>query len=59
MCYRGRVRGNYMYYPQCDKPARHNAKNDIEAQWRLVARKASEFSSERTIVSDLIYTEAT
>ena len=59
MCYRGRVRGNYMYYPQSDRPARPNAKNNIEAQWRLVARKASEFSSERTIVTDLIYTEAT
>ncbi|MBC8245271.1 MAG: hypothetical protein H8E20_12845, partial [Verrucomicrobia bacterium] len=59
MCYRGRVRGNYMYYPQSDRPARPNAKNDVEAQWRLVARKASDFSSERSIVTDLIYTLAT
>jgi len=59
MCYRGRVRGNYMYYPQSDRRARPDAKNDVEAQWRLVARKGSDFSSERTIVTDLIYTLAT
>ena len=59
MCYRGRVRGNYMYYPQSDLPAKLNAKSEVEAQWRLVARKASDFSSQRSIVTDLIYTEAT
>ncbi len=59
MCYRGRVRGNYMYYPQSGQLARPNPKNDMEAQWRLVATKAVQFSPESTIVTDLIYTEAT
>ena len=59
MCYRGRVRGNYMYYPQSGQLARPNPKNDMEAQWRLVATKSVQFSSESTIVTDLIYTEAT
>ena len=59
MCYRGRVRGNYMYYPQSDRLALPNPKNDMVAQWRLVATKAGQFSSSSTIVTDLIYTEAT
>ena len=59
MCYRGRVRGNYMYYPQSAQLARPNPKNDMEAQWRLVATKSGQFSPESTIVTDLIYTEAT
>jgi len=59
VCYRGWVRVNYMYYPQSDRPARPNSKSDNEAQWRLVATKASDFSSQRSIVTDIIHTEAT
>ena len=59
VCYRGWVRVNYIYYPQSDRPARPNSKSDNEAQWRLVATKASDFSSQRSIVTDIIHIEAT
>jgi prepilin-type N-terminal cleavage/methylation domain-containing protein len=54
----GRVRGNYMYYPQSETPARPNPAPD-EQEWRLVADKTTQLTATRTIVTDLIYTEAT
>jgi prepilin-type N-terminal cleavage/methylation domain-containing protein len=55
---RANVRGNYMYYPQSDKPARQSP-NPGEAEWCLVAEKSSELVSRRSIVTDLIYTART
>jgi prepilin-type N-terminal cleavage/methylation domain-containing protein len=49
------VRGNYMYYPQSDAPARKNPREN-EVEWRLVADKASQLVAHRSITTDLIYT---
>ncbi len=56
--HRNRVRVNYMYYPQSDVPPRLNPVAGQE-EWRLVAEKSTQLVSQRTIVTDLIYTEAT
>jgi prepilin-type N-terminal cleavage/methylation domain-containing protein len=53
-----RVRVNYMYYPQSDRPVREDPPAGQET-WRLTAEKITEFVSHRTIVTDLIYTTAT
>ena len=49
------VRGNYMYYPQSDRPAKAAPKPG-EEEWSLVAEKSSQLVAQRTIVTDLIYT---
>jgi hypothetical protein len=54
----GRVRGNYMYYPQSDREVRPDPPAGQE-EWRLVAKKAGELASRRSMVTDLIYTVAT
>lgn len=54
----GNVRGNYMYYPQSDTPAKANPP-EAEREWTLVAQKTSQLMSRRTVVTDLIYTVAT
>jgi len=54
----GRVRCNYMYYPQSDRPADLNAPVGLE-EWRLNATKSGELSSQRSMTTDLIYTVAT
>jgi len=56
--YGGRVRINYMYYPQSNRPAKTNPAPGRE-EWRLVAKKSTELNSSRTMVTDLIYTVAT
>jgi len=48
------VRGNYMYYPQSDRPK--PAPKPGEEEWSLVAEKSSQFVAQRSIVTDLIYT---
>ncbi|MBI2928838.1 MAG: prepilin-type N-terminal cleavage/methylation domain-containing protein [Verrucomicrobia bacterium] len=52
------VRGNYMYYPQSDTPAKKNPREN-EVEWRLVAEKASQLVAHRSITTDLIYTVRT
>ena len=49
------VRGNYMYYPQSDQPAKKSPQPG-EEEWSLVAEKTSELVSQRTVITDLIYT---
>ena len=52
------VRGNYMYYPQSDQPAK-TAPKPGEEEWSLVAEKSSQLVSQRSMVTDLIYTVKT
>jgi prepilin-type N-terminal cleavage/methylation domain-containing protein/prepilin-type processing-associated H-X9-DG protein len=47
------VRGNYMYYPQSEQPAK-NAPKPGEEEWTLVAEKSSQLVSQRSAVTDLI-----
>lgn len=54
----GRVRGNYMYYPQSNQPHR-SPQPPAEIEWRRVAEKTTELVAQRTMVTDLIYTVAT
>ncbi len=51
---RENVRGNYMYYPQSDRPK--PSPKPGEEEWSLVAEKSSQFVAQRSIVTDLIYT---
>lgn len=55
---RNDVRGSYMYYPQSDQLAK-KAPRPGEEEWSLVAEKASQLVSQRTLVTDLIYTVRT
>jgi prepilin-type N-terminal cleavage/methylation domain-containing protein/prepilin-type processing-associated H-X9-DG protein len=50
----GRVRINYMYYPQTDRNLTRGNTN-----WVETALKSTELSATRTTVTDLIYTRAT
>jgi prepilin-type N-terminal cleavage/methylation domain-containing protein len=52
------VRGNYMYYPQSDRPAK-KAPKPGEEEWSLVAEKSPQLVSQRSMVTDLIYTVRT
>jgi prepilin-type N-terminal cleavage/methylation domain-containing protein len=54
----GAVRGNYMYYPQSDQPAK-KAPKPGEEEWSLVAEKTTQLVSQRSIATDLIYTVLT
>jgi prepilin-type N-terminal cleavage/methylation domain-containing protein/prepilin-type processing-associated H-X9-DG protein len=54
----GRVRINYIYYPQSNTPALANPAPD-QTEWRRVAEKTGQLASNRTMVTDLIYTVAT
>jgi prepilin-type N-terminal cleavage/methylation domain-containing protein len=51
----GNVRGNYMYYPQSDQPAK-TAPKPGEEEWSLVAEKTTQLVAQRSLVTDLIYT---
>ncbi len=53
----GQVNMTYMYFPQSDLPS----KNESEAKldWTQVARKQTQLSAQRSIVTDLIYTWGT
>jgi prepilin-type N-terminal cleavage/methylation domain-containing protein len=42
----GNVRGNYMYYPQSNRPAKANPP-DSEREWTLVAEKSSQLVAQR------------
>jgi prepilin-type N-terminal cleavage/methylation domain-containing protein/prepilin-type processing-associated H-X9-DG protein len=55
---RDSVRGNYMYYPQSDQPARTPPRSG-EEDWSLVADKSGQLLSQRSVVTDLIYTVRT
>ena len=55
---RDSVRGNYMYYPQSDQPAKAAPKPG-EEEWALVAEKSGQLASQRSVVTDLIYTVRT
>lgn len=55
---RENVRGNYMYYPQTDQAAK-KVPLPGEEEWSLVAEKAAELVSQRSLVTDLIYTVRT
>jgi len=52
------VRGNYMYYPQSDRPANNNPAPGQE-EWRRVSEKSSQLLATRSVVTDLIYTVRT
>ncbi len=52
---RSDVRGNYMYYPQSNQPAKAVPRPG-EEEWSLVAEKSSQLVAQRSIVTDLIYT---
>ncbi|MBI3417830.1 MAG: prepilin-type N-terminal cleavage/methylation domain-containing protein [Verrucomicrobia bacterium] len=58
MVFSGGVRGNYMYYPQSDRPAKDNPPAGQE-MWARVAEKTSDLVSQRSLTTDLIYTLAT
>ena len=49
------VRGNYMYYPQSNQPAKANPPAGQEL-WSLVAKKTTQLVCQRTLTTDLIYT---
>jgi|SRR3954469_1449329 prepilin-type N-terminal cleavage/methylation domain-containing protein len=49
------VRGNYMYYPQSQKPAKVNPRPG-EEEWSLVAEKSGDLVANRSLITDLIYT---
>jgi prepilin-type N-terminal cleavage/methylation domain-containing protein len=53
-----RVRINYMYYPQSDAPAYEQPPAGREL-WVKTAEKTTQLASQRTLVTDLIYTTAT
>jgi prepilin-type N-terminal cleavage/methylation domain-containing protein len=55
---RDSVRGCYMYYPQSNQPAKQTPKPG-EEQWSLVAEKLGQLVSQRSMVTDLIYTVRT
>ena len=55
---RDSVRGNYMYYPQSDEPAKKVPRLGEET-WSLVAEKSGQLVSQRSMVTDLIYTVRT
>jgi hypothetical protein len=55
---RDNVRGNYMYYPQSNQPAKAAARPGEEL-WSLVAEKSSQLVADRSMVTDLIYTVRT
>jgi prepilin-type N-terminal cleavage/methylation domain-containing protein len=55
----GNVRGNYMYYPQSERPAKTAPKDEFEREWTLVAEKTGQLVSQRSLITDLIYTVAT
>jgi prepilin-type N-terminal cleavage/methylation domain-containing protein len=52
---REHVRGNYMYYPQSNRPAFPAPPPGMEL-WSRVAKKTSELVADRTMTTDLIYT---
>ncbi|HOX04434.1 MAG TPA: type II secretion system protein [Candidatus Paceibacterota bacterium] len=54
----GRVRGNYMYYPQSNQPHVANPPAS-QIEWRKVAEKTIQLVAFRTMATDLIYTMAT
>ncbi len=56
--YSGRVRMNYMYYPQSDQPL-NPPQPPERAEWRMTAERVTQFVAHRTITTDLIYTAAT
>ena len=55
---RDSVRGNYMYYPQSDLPAK-KVPTPGQEEWTLVAEKSTQLVSQRSMVTDLIYTVRT
>jgi prepilin-type N-terminal cleavage/methylation domain-containing protein len=52
------VRGNYMYYPQSNQPAKQ-APRPGEEEWSLVAEKSSQLVADHSLATDLIYTVRT
>ena len=53
----GQVNMTYMYFPQTDVPSKKE--NEARLDWTQVARKQTELSAKRSIVTDLIYTWGT
>ena len=51
--YQGRVRGNYIYYPQSRDLS---AQSPAGVEWNTVALKATELAANRAMITDLIYT---
>jgi prepilin-type N-terminal cleavage/methylation domain-containing protein len=54
----GNVRGNYMYYPQTDVRVSQTPAAG-EEEWSLVAEKSAQLVSQRSLITDLIYTVRT
>jgi prepilin-type processing-associated H-X9-DG protein len=53
----GQVNMTYNYFPQTDLPARNAA--EAQRGWTQIARKQTELSAQRSMVTDLIYTWGT
>jgi prepilin-type N-terminal cleavage/methylation domain-containing protein/prepilin-type processing-associated H-X9-DG protein len=53
----GQVNMTYMYFPQSDVPSKKES--DAKQGWTQVARKQTELTSIRSVVTDLIYTWGT
>jgi len=49
----GRVRGNYIYYPQTKTRA---PSSPVGEDWSTVAQKTTELTADRAMITDLIYT---
>jgi prepilin-type N-terminal cleavage/methylation domain-containing protein/prepilin-type processing-associated H-X9-DG protein len=54
----GNVRANYMFYPQSEVRAK-NPPRAGEEEWTLVAEKTTQLVSQRSLITDLIYTVRT
>jgi hypothetical protein len=57
MVFDNRVRTTYMYYPQTDVLS--SQPEEAEFGWVMTARKHTQLSSQRSTITDLIYTRAT
>jgi hypothetical protein len=51
--YQGRVRGNYIWYPQSRNVS---PQSPAGSQWFTVALKSTELAADRAMIADLIYT---
>jgi len=54
----GNVRGNHMYYPQTDVRAKQTPRPG-EEEWTLAAEKSAQLVSQRSMITNLIYTVRT
>jgi prepilin-type processing-associated H-X9-DG protein len=53
----GQVNMTYNYFPQSDRPS--NVASEADRGWMQIARKQTDLSAQRSMVTDLIYTYGT